>query len=403
MRRVQARFLLIGVAFALMEAGCGVGGRTDQKAETPVTVRVRTPMMVDRTAEVQASGSVEPRETVRLGFQISGRILRIPVEEGQAVRAGQTIAELDPVDYQTGLKAAEAQASAARAAAEKARAGSRRQELAQAKAAYEQADDEYRRMNQLFTRGSLAPNDFHKVELKWRAAKQQLDMAAEGARAEDRRAAEAQLQQAVANVELNRKRVEDTKLRAPMAGVVAKKLAESGEVVGSGMPVVALMQLNPVRVRVGVPESEISKIRVGQKARVRIPAMGGKDFAGSVELVGQAAEASSRTFPVFVLAPNPGLEMKAGMIAEASIEVDERIKAATLPAGTILRDAQGATFVYVYFPGKGRVYARRVTPGLPLGTEVEIAAGIDEQTQVVVAGQQLLREGAAAKLEGTAR
>lgn len=403
MRVVQRWYFRLSAVCFLVAAGCGGSGRTGQRPEDAVTVRVRTPMIVERSGVVRASGSVEPRETVRVGFQVGGRILRVLVDEGQAVRAGQVIAELDATDYQTGLKAAEAQVAAARATAEKAQAGPRKQELAQAKAAFAQADDEYGRMKQLFERGSLAPNDFHKVELKWRAAKEQLDMAAEGARAEDRNAAEAQYRQAVANEDLSRKRVEDTRLRAPIAGFVAKKLAESGEMVGSGTPVVALIDLNPVRVRVGVPESEISKIRTGQKARVRIPSMGGKEFSGSVELVGHAAEASSRTFPVFILAPNPGLEMKAGMIAEAVIQLDERVEAATLPAGTILRDAQGATYVYVYFPEKGRVYARRVTPGLPLGDEVEIVSGLEERAQVVVAGQQLLREGVPAKVEGGTR
>ncbi len=405
MHRFRARLFPFGLAIvlAVVTAGCGGGGSARQKAENPIPIRVRTPMMVERASVVRASGSVEPRETVKLGFQISGRIARLHVEEGQSVRAGQPIAELDDSDYRTGLKAAEAQAATARATAEKAQAGARKQEVAQAKAAYEQADDEYRRMKQLFERGSLAPNDFHKIELKWRAAKEQYDLAAEGARTEDKKAAEAQLQQAMAGVEVNRKHVDDTRLLAPMAGVVGKKLAESGEVVGSGTPVVALMDLNSVRVRVGVPESEISKIRIGQTAKVVIPSMGGKEFSGKVELVGHAAEPSSRSFPVFILAPNPGLEMKAGMIAEAAIEVDERIKAATLPAGTILRDVQGATFVYVFFPEKGRVYARRVTPGLLLRKEVEIVSGLDERALVVVAGQHLLREGAPVQVEGGAQ
>lgn len=363
-------------------------------AQEPVeTVQVRQAARAERAEVIRVGGNVEAYESSEVGFQVGGRIRRVLVEEGQAVAQGQLLAELDPADYQLGFEIAEGEAGAARAMAEKARAGARRQELEQARAVYEQAEDEYRRMKILYERKSLAPNDFRKIEAQWRVAKARFEEAEEGARREDREAAEAKARQAEANARLNRKRLEDTRLRAPMAGVVGRRLADTGEMIAAGMPVVVLMKLNPARVRVGVPEAEIGKVRTGQAARVRVPALGGREFAAKVELVGYAAEPQSRTFPVRLLAPNPGLALRAGMIAEAEIETGLRVAVRTAPADAVWRDPQGAAHVFVYSPQSGRVHARRVRTGRGVGREVEIAEGLSEAELVVVGGQHKVKDG----------
>ncbi len=377
-------------------AGCA----RQPAAQEPVeTVQVRQPARTGRAEVVRVGGNVEPYESSEVGFQVGGRIRRVLVEEGQAVARGQLLAELDPADYQLGAEAAEREAEAARALAEKARAGARAQELEQARAAFEQADDEYRRMKILFERKSLAPNDFRKIEAHWRVARARYEEAQEGARREDREAAEAKARQADAAARLNKKRLEDTQLRAPVAGVVARRLADTGEMISAGMPVVALMKLNPARVRVGVPEAEIGKVRIGQEARVRIPSLGGREFAARVELVGFAAEPQSRTFPVRLLAPNPALELRAGMIAEAEIETGARVEVRTVPAEAVWRDPQGVTHVYVYSPQSGRIHARRVRAGRGAGREVEIAEGLEDSDLVVVGGQHKVKDGMRAQAE----
>lgn len=382
------------VVLAAASAGCGVGRQQAAGKEEPVAVEVRPPGTVDRRAVIQVGGTVEALEASEVGFQVAGRIRRVLVEEGQRVSAGQVLAELDPTDYQYGVDIAAGEAAAARAVSDKAQAGVRRQELEQARAAFEQADDEYRRMKTLYERKSLAPNDFKKIEAKWTVARERYGEAQEGARREDIAAAQAKARQAAANVKLNEKRLADTRLRAPIDGVIARRLADSGEMIAAGMPVVSVMKLNPVRVRVGVPEAEIAHVAAGQTARVRIPSMGAQgDFTGKVELVGYAAEPQSRTFAVRILVPNPKLMLRAGMIAEAEIESGAQVKALTVPGEAVVRDPQGATLVYVYFPRQNSVYGRRVRTGRGVGTEIEIEQGLAAEDLVVVAGQHKVREG----------
>ncbi len=392
--RLSALLALLAV-FVL--GGCG---RRAAEAPEPVeAVRVRAPGKAQRAEVIRVGGNVEAYESAKAGFQVAGRIRRVLVEEGQAVRRGQLLAELDPTDYELGAEMAAQEAAAARAMAEKARAGARRQELEQARAAFEQAEDEYRRMKVLYERRSLAPNDFKKIETQWRVAKERYEEALEGARREDREAAEAKARQAEAHARLNRKRVEDAQLRSPLDGVVARRLADAGEMVAAGMPVVALVRLQPARVRVGVPEAEIGKVKPGQKARVRIPSLEGKEFEARVEHVGYAAEPQSRTFSVLLAAPNPALELRAGMIAEAEIAEAGAVQMRTVPAEAVWRDPQGATHVYVYSPQSRRVHARRVKTGRGAGVEVEIVEGLEGDELVVVGGQHKLKDGMRAEAE----
>ena len=111
-----------------------------------------------------------------------------------------------------------------------------------------------------------------------------------------------------------------------------------------------------------------------------------------------SAEAASRTYAVKIVVPNPGPVLLAGMVAEARIFVwtkagPAKERVLTIPGEAIVRDPQGATNVYVYYANRKRVYARRIEVGPPSGDEVEIRSGLNGDEQVVVGGQQKLREG----------
>jgi RND family efflux transporter MFP subunit len=362
--------------------------------ETPQKVAVRQPSRFEHPLTINASGNVEAAETAYLSFQVAGQVRKVFVEEGQAVRAGQVLAELDVRDYQYRLSAAASQAGVADANQQKANAGLRKQELAQAKVDLDRVEDEYKRLKALHERGSLAPNDYKKIEAAWLAARERYSMAEEGTRREDKLAAKEVFQGAQAQESLAKKALADTRLAAPFAGIIAKKDVENGMLVSSSRPVFVLMSLQPAKVRIGVPEAEIGKIRIGQKAAIQIPSLGSKDFEGRVETIGFAADPAARTFSVKINVPNPKLELRAGMVAESRIETGEKVTALTVPGQAIVRDAQGATTVFLFFPEKNRVYARRVDTGSVFGREVEITRGLSGSEKVVVGGQQLVHEGA---------
>ncbi|HML16825.1 MAG TPA: efflux RND transporter periplasmic adaptor subunit, partial [Bryobacteraceae bacterium] len=359
--------IVVGCAAALTSCSHTTNAAS---TEAPLPVQVRTPAVVERAELVSASGSVEGSETADVAFLVSGRVVRVLVEEGQHVNQGQLLAEIDPADYRNAFNSAQAQKAAAIAVEQRADDGVRKQELEQARIEFERAEDEYKRMKFLVERNSLPPNDFQKIEAAYKTAKERYDMAQEGTRTEDRAAAAAQAHAADAQASEESKRLSDTRLVAPISGSISMRKVDPGQTVAAGMPVFSIAELNPVKVRVGVPEAEIGKVHQGAKAEVSAPSLDGRRFTGKVAIIGVAAEPASRTYTVKILVPNPGPVLLAGMVAEARIFAPTSIHAVTIPAEAVVPDPQGAPNVYVYSPERKRVYTRRVEVGQPVGKEV---------------------------------
>jgi membrane fusion protein (multidrug efflux system) len=392
--------ILLGWAAGLTSCSHETHASTEQ---TALPVQVRVPAVVERPESVNASGSVEGSETADVAFLVGGRVSKVLVEEGQHVTKGQLLAEIEPTDYQNAFNAAVAQKAAAQAVQQRADAGLRKQELEQARIDFERAEDEYNRMKFLADRKSLPPNDFKKYEAAYNNARERYAQAQEGTRKEDRAAATAQAHAADAQATEENKRLSDTRLLAPISGSIAMRKVDPGQTVSGGIPVFTIVELNPVKVRVGVPEAEIGKVHQGATAEVSAPSLGGRCFKGKVAIIGVAAEPASRTYTVKILVPNPGPVLLAGMVAEARIFGPAKVHALTIPAEAVVPDPQGAPIVYAYSPDRKRVYGRRVEVGLPVGNEVEIRSGLRGDEQVVVVGQQKIREGSLVEIEGGAR
>src|SRR5580698_9897468 len=386
MRRNLTMTLLGTAACVVVLTGCQRAASAAREETDLIPVQVRTPAVVERQDSVAASGSVEGSETTEVAFQVPGKVARVFVDEGQHVNRGQLLAELEPTDYRNALDAASAQ-----------------KQVAEARIDLNRWEDEYKRMRFLVERKSLPPNDFQKIEAAYNAARERYQMAVEGTRLEDKNAAMAQALAAEAQASEESKRLGDTRLLAPITGNISLRRIDPGQTVAAGAAAFSIVNLNPAKVRVGVPEAEIGKVKRGAKAEVSLPSLAGRSFEGQVEIIGVSAEAASRTYAVKIVVPNPGPVLLSGMVAEARISGPAKERVLTIPGEAIVRDPQGATNVYVYHPERGRVYARRIEVGPPIGDEVEIRSGLNSEEQVVVGGQQKLREGTSVQIAGGAR
>jgi RND family efflux transporter MFP subunit len=338
--RVSGSVLAAFTAVAL--AGCSTARSAQpDPGEEAVAVRVTPAEELSRPSVSTASGVVQAQTVVEVAFQVPGKVVAVGPDEGSAVRAGELLAQIDPTDYRFALDQAAAQA--------------------------EHATSDRERYRPLLAAGSIAASDFERIE--------------SGAR------------QATAAANLARKRLADTRLVAPLSGVVARRAIERGATAGVGQPVFTLMDVDPVRVRVGIPESEIGGVRVGQRAEVALPALPGQRFAGRVTLVGIAADPATRTYAVEVSVPNPAHRLKVGMVAEARVQGDRLTRAISVPANAVVRDADGATLLYVLDRRAHRAEARRVELGAARDDAIEIARGLDAGELIIVAGQQRLRDG----------
>lgn len=390
----MTRIVYIGAAW-LSLTSCG-GRDISAKRSQPETidVRVARPRHVRIPAAIDLSGTVESRfEPTNVAFLVSGKVVSVGPREGDFVKAGSTLAIIDPTDFQFVLESAAAQTVQAHAQFEKASASARTEVVEQARSNLTLAEDEYRRMKILYDRKSLAPNDFEKYQNALTNAQQQYEQAKQGAQKEDKDAAKAAWGQAEAAERTARKRLSDATLVAPVSGYVAKRNIEPGAIAAPGTPVFTIIELDPVEIQAGVPETDIRLVHRGQKALITTSALPAMSFAGQVQLINVSAESQTRTYMTRIRVPNHDGKLLVGMIAEAHILSGGEIEVLTLPGSSIVRDPQGATQVFVYFSNEKRVYPKRVTTGAITGQDIQIVDGITDADWIVIAGQQLVREG----------
>jgi len=305
---------------------------------------------------VSVSGTVAtPNSPASVSFLVSGKVVFVGPREGEYVKKGQVLASIDPTDYRLPLAAVKAQAD-------------------QARVGYERAEDEFKRMKMLYDSKSLAPNDFLKYKAAYDSAMQQYE-------------------QAVASEKLSRKRLTDATLCAPTSGYIAKRSIEPGDTASPGRVVFEIVQMDPVEVNVGVPETDVHMVRIGQKADITVPALPGKTFPGTVRVINVSADSNTRTYMTRITVANPEHSLRVGMVAEATIRGDRTIAMTTLPGDAVVRDPQGATQVYVYYPDQKRVYTKRVEIGAAVNRNVEIKSGLSGNELIVLAGQTKLKNG----------
>jgi multidrug efflux pump subunit AcrA (membrane-fusion protein) len=399
--QINYKSILVTVFLSLLSVSLGACNKESPKPTADanadaVPVVVGTLQKVQERQRISASGTVStPKAPANVGFLVPGRVVFAGPREGEYISEGQVLAKLDPLDFTLAVQAAEAQKARAQAEMEKALHSARPEILAQARITFERAEDEYRRMKMLHDEKALAPNDFLKYKAVYEQAQQSYKEAKAGGQKEDKDLAKAGFNQADVQLRINRKKHADATLLAPTSGYISKRLIEPGDTASAGRPVFEIVQMKPMEVNVGVPETDVHLVRIGQEAEITIPALPGKTFQGTVRLINISADPGTRTYMTRIAVENPELLLRVGMVAEATIHGDQTISMMTLPGDAVVRDPQEATQVYVYYPDQKRVYAKRVEIGMAANTEVEIRSRLSGDELIVLAGQTKLRDGLA--------
>jgi HlyD family secretion protein len=267
------------------------------------TAHVRRGMIHWRIA---AHGRVEgASEEIQLSFKIPGRIRAVFVEEGERVRRGQVLAELENDEQLARVEAERALLAKAEAQLAVLRAGARLEEkeharavLEEARAVAEHAEAAYHRAQRLYERGILSREELDRAEREWRtararqeAARQQYERAFAGNRPEEIAAAEAEVQWARARLREAEAHVENTRLRAPCDGIILRRFVRPGEIVRPetlGHPILTMADDARLRVRAEIDETDVAKIRLGAPALITADAYRGEVFTGRVVRIGAA-------------------------------------------------------------------------------------------------------------------
>lgn len=248
-----------------------------------------------RHPETTIQGEVEVEE-YRVSSKIPGRILRLMAEEGQRVKAGDTLAILEAPEVEAKLQQAEAAEQAADAVSRKAQKGARDEQVRaayemwqKAKAGSEVMEKSYKRIRHLYDEGVTTAQKLDEITAQRdaaiateRAAKAQYDMAKNGAQQEDREAARAQKSRAEGAVREVNSYLRESVLIAQMDGEVTDVFPVMGELVGTGAPVMNVALMDKMWLTFNIREDFLADIRVGQEMKAVIPALGDREITAKV-------------------------------------------------------------------------------------------------------------------------
>ena len=293
--------------------------------------------------QLRGSGTVEITET-RLAFQVPGRVDAVFVDEGFAVKRGQPLARLDSAELSVNLARAKESVAALQARLSAMVRGARPAEIAQAKAALDAAlsqrtatKQQLDRVKALAAQGVASPSQLDQAQAaadgaiaQYARADETLRLVREGARREEIQAARAQLREARAVLDLAQTRTTYATITAPVDGVILVRSVEPGEIIGAGMPVLVEGDLSAPWLNVYVSEERIGRVKLGQKADVRVDSFPGRSFPAHVAYVSDQAEFTPKNvqtkeervklvFRVRLDVANPDLSLKPGMPADAFI------------------------------------------------------------------------------------
>ena len=289
------------------------------------------------------SGNIEAT-TVELGFKVPGRVVERLLSDGQSAKQGQLVAKLDDSEQKAQVAVAQAELAAAQAALAELEAGSRPEEIAAAQATQRSAEVsqafarlEFARQRDLREKKVISNRDYEIAQAQLKVADAQEIEAAQraklveaGPRIETIHQAQARVAQARAALDLAQVQIDNTRLYSPLTGPVLSHNIEPGEYVSPGTPVLTVADLAHPWVRVYIGETDLGRIRLGQKVAVRTDAMPEKSFEGTVGFISSEAEFTPKTvqttkervrlvFRVKVYLPNPDGFLKPGMPADVLI------------------------------------------------------------------------------------
>lgn len=364
----RSRMLMIAAAVLLAVAAIVVVSTRPSQADATNAQQVRaaavevTPAARGEVDDmVTAVGSVGANRDVMVSSETAGRVTAVLAEVGSTVKKGQTLVQVD--------------AELKEVAVQQARAG-----LLAAKTNMEKARKDFERTEKLYASGDVADVEIEGYRLAYHAA-------------------EAGYQSAVAGARLAERQLADTRIASPIAGQVASRLVEVGEMVGPGREVANIIDISTMKVRLSIPEEEVHKLHAGQTAELRVDSHPGAVYRGTVHTVGAKSESQNgHTYPVEVLVQNTsGAVLRAGMFARVSIRTNVAKNVIVVDRNALV-DHDGRPAVFI--AKDGVAHLRPVTLGLQGTAHAQVVSGLTEGELVVSFGHKVLKDGAPVTYKG---
>jgi RND family efflux transporter MFP subunit len=405
-------FVLVIAALGAISTACsgskGQGNSAGASASPPpaaISVSTTSAVLRQLPRYFEANGSLAPNEQTDVAAETSGKVIAVGVDLGSSVRRGQMIVKLDDADFRIRIQQAQAQLDQAKATLRQneAKIGLRPgqkfnpelvPEVAAARSALEMAEKNLRRYEKLVETGDISRTAYDQQKSQRDQLAEQRQALVHQAQQNYAAVANAQgvVDAAASQLALAKRSLGYTIVVSPMAGYVSDRPADVGEYVSPQQKVATVVNLNPLRVRIDVPEQAIPQIHTGESVSVSVSGYPDRNFSGRVARVSPNVTASSRTLTVEADVENPRAELKPGQFATIRILLPQTEPAVLVPQRA-LRTISGSTYVYVI--KNGHAEQRLVQAGQTEGDLVELKSGVAADELVATSNVDQLSDGIA--------
>lgn len=322
----------------VMAAGCGNSGnkaaeQTVAAVEEAPSVSVEQVTVREVPQNATYTSTVQAYVKNNIAPQMTGRITKINAEIGDFVTKGQVLAEIDKA------------------------------QLLQAQLQLQNQEVELARLKSLYEAGGLSKSDLDAIELQYNVTKTQVD-----------------------NL------LENTVLRSPVNGVVTARNYDQGDMYSMSAPIYTVEQIVPVKLLVGISESDYSKVKKGDSVEITADAVPDKTFYGKVEKIYPTIDPATRTFTVEVVVSNNYKTLRPGMFARVTVNFGSNNSVVIPDVAVVKQQGSGERFVYILNDDNTVTY-QRVVLGRRMGAEYEVLEGIEDGAKVVTGGQIRLKDG----------
>ena len=316
-------------------------GNNAKKTETAVTmaedvapsVAVAKVTMREVPQMATYTSTVQPYVKNNIAPQSGNRIKAIKADVGDFVSKGQVLAEMDQIQLQ------------------------------QAELQMKNKEVEYERLKGLYEAGGLSKSDLDAIELAYQVSKTQYE-----------------------NL------LENSVLRSPVTGVITARNYDVGDMYAMAAPLFTVEQIVPVKLLVGVSESDYTKVKKGDKVEIVADALPGKVFEGKVRKIYPTIDPATRTFTVEIVVNNYKRELRPGMFARVTVTFGTNNSVVIPDVAVVKQQGSGERFVYI-LNDDGTVTYQKVVLGRRMGTEYEVLEGIPDGATIVTGGQIRLKDG----------
>jgi len=367
--------------------------RADAKSEPAAAIQVSTAPVVERSTNrgVEVVGSLEAQDQVTVSSQGSGNLESISVDLGSPVSRGQVIARIDQRELKLKRDQAEAALHQAEAKLGITRDGKidpqKQPDVRQAVAGLERARYDLTAAKKLFDAGTISNQqyDVYQKTVEQAEARYQASL-------ENVRNLEGIIEEKRAALDLTKKQLADSDIISPLSGVVKEKTASRGEYLQPGKPVVTIVQINPLRLRLEVPETFAASIAKGQVVTLKVDSFADREFKGVIKRINPSMDEKSRSLIAEAEVANPNALLRPGMFARSQIVSNSKTMALMVPEKAVVSLA-GVTKIFIL---EGAVAVERIVKlGARDGSLVEILEGVKAGERVITSNAEQLHDGSA--------